>query len=195
VAWSGNDGRSRLTINKRADERTRTADLISLQVRDQWLLSLAEPQRKRAFGSLCCPLLHGIACGLGSNVGQLVVSRSTKVAISDFVLALSLPPLDGRREVELVREYTQSHAILNHLSVPSLAMARNAKNLAREDNVMDVLVLGRAWSRVPITSNPSTKGLPSSFPSATDRAEEWGSRGHLQVFRMRPSASGAQRFA
>jgi hypothetical protein len=41
----------------------------------------------------------------------------------------------------LVTGYTLPHAILNHLGVPSLAMAGNPKNLAGDGNVMDVLVL------------------------------------------------------
>jgi hypothetical protein len=70
-----------------------------------------------------------------------VVSQSTRVAISDFALALSFSPLDSWGEVALITRHTQSHAVLNHLGVPSLAMAGNPKNLAGEGIVVDVLVL------------------------------------------------------
>jgi hypothetical protein len=41
----------------------------------------------------------------------------------------------------LITRHSQSHAILNHLGVPSVAMTGNPKNLAGEGIVVDVLVL------------------------------------------------------
>ena len=55
----------------RADERTRTAHLLQLRVIGQALqgccTGLQIPHRPRVPCSLDCPLLQGIACGLGSN--------------------------------------------------------------------------------------------------------------------------------
>jgi hypothetical protein len=59
----------------RADERTRTADLISLRVRGQWLLGVAQDCNPRIDNGSFVPyiayLLQGIACGLGSRVRGL----------------------------------------------------------------------------------------------------------------------------
>jgi hypothetical protein len=59
----------------RADERTRTADLISLRVRGQWLLGVAQDCNPRidngSFVPYMAHLLQGIACGLGSRVRGL----------------------------------------------------------------------------------------------------------------------------
>ena len=60
----------------------------------------------------------------------MVAPRDKEVANSDFALALSFPPLDGWGEVELVTGYTQPHTVLNHLRVPSLAMAGCPKTLS-----------------------------------------------------------------
>ena len=54
----------------RADERTRTAFLLISSVRSAVAgrcRGLQIPHRKRVFCSLYCPLLQGIASGLGSN--------------------------------------------------------------------------------------------------------------------------------
>jgi hypothetical protein len=55
---------------KRAGERTRTADLLITSVRSvvaESCRGLQIPHRQRVYCSLYCPLLHGIAPGLGSN--------------------------------------------------------------------------------------------------------------------------------
>jgi len=46
-----------LQVKKRADERTRTADLISLRVCGQWLLGVAEVCNSRINKRLLCPSL------------------------------------------------------------------------------------------------------------------------------------------
>src|SRR5215218_1362293 len=54
---------------KRADERTRTADLLITSVRSVVAgrcRGLQIPHKQRAFCSLHCPPLQGVACGLGS---------------------------------------------------------------------------------------------------------------------------------
>src|SRR5215217_8466828 len=54
---------------QRADERTRTADLLITSVRSVVAgacTGLRIPHRQQVFCSLPCPLLQGIACGLGS---------------------------------------------------------------------------------------------------------------------------------
>jgi len=54
----------------RADERTRTADLLITSVRSvvaERCTALQIPHRKRVFCAQYCPLLQGIASGLGSN--------------------------------------------------------------------------------------------------------------------------------
>ena len=62
-----------LPVNRhflRADERTRTADLLITSVRSVVAgrcRGLQIPHRKRVFCSLYCSLLQGVACGLGSN--------------------------------------------------------------------------------------------------------------------------------
>src|SRR5215217_4992554 len=64
------DGHLGESVLRRADERTRTADLISLRVCGQWLPSVAEvaiPHRQRGSCTLPCPLSQGVACGLGAN--------------------------------------------------------------------------------------------------------------------------------
>jgi hypothetical protein len=71
-----NHGRSLLHVfllckpKKRADERTRTADLLITSARSlvaEHCTGVQKPQRKRGFCSLPCPLLQCIASGLGSN--------------------------------------------------------------------------------------------------------------------------------
>jgi hypothetical protein len=42
-----------LQVKNRADERTRTADLISLRVRGQWLLSVAQACKSRIGKGFC----------------------------------------------------------------------------------------------------------------------------------------------
>jgi hypothetical protein len=57
-------------LKKRADERTRTADLISLRVIIRVLQGFAEsanPHAESIFRSLHCPLSRGIAPELGSS--------------------------------------------------------------------------------------------------------------------------------
>jgi hypothetical protein len=59
-----------LQARKRADERTRTADLLITSVRSvvaEGCSRLQIPHKQRDFCSLCCPLLQSVACGLGSN--------------------------------------------------------------------------------------------------------------------------------
>ena len=59
-----------LQVKKRADERTRTADLLITSVRSgvaECCRGLHFPHRKGVFCSLDCSLLLGIASGLGSN--------------------------------------------------------------------------------------------------------------------------------
>ena len=59
-----------LQEKRRADERTRTADLLITSVRSvvaEGCTDLQIPLRQRVFSSLYCSLLQGIACGLGSN--------------------------------------------------------------------------------------------------------------------------------
>ena len=54
----------------RADERTRTAHLLITSARSDvsgHCRGLQIPYRKAVVCSLYCPLLQGIACGLGSN--------------------------------------------------------------------------------------------------------------------------------
>jgi hypothetical protein len=54
----------------RADERTRTAFLLITSVRSvvaEHCTGLQIPHRQRVFSALYCPLLQGIASGLGSN--------------------------------------------------------------------------------------------------------------------------------
>ena len=67
----------------------------------------------------------------------MMALRGTEAANSDFALALSFPPLDGRREVELVTGYTQPRAVVHHLGVPFLAMAGDPKDLVGEGDVVD----------------------------------------------------------
>ncbi len=55
---------------RRADEWTRTAFLLITSVRSvvaESCRGLQIPHRQRVYCSLYCPLLHGIAPGLGSN--------------------------------------------------------------------------------------------------------------------------------
>ena len=55
---------------QRADERTRTADLLITSVRSvvaERCTALQIPDRQRIFCSLHCSLVQGIASGLGSN--------------------------------------------------------------------------------------------------------------------------------
>ncbi len=59
-----------------------------------------------------------------------------------------------------MRGYTQPHAVLNHLGIPSLAMARNPKNLTGEGNVMDVLDLE---VRVPSVGVLHVEGFTEAF--------------------------------
>ena len=59
-----------LQVKKRADERTRTADLLTTSVRSVVAgrcRGLQIPHRQRVSCSLHCSLLQGIASGLGSN--------------------------------------------------------------------------------------------------------------------------------
>jgi hypothetical protein len=61
---------SGLSKPSRADEWTRTAGLRITSVRSSVsgrCRGLQIPHRKRVFHSPCCPLLQGVACGLGST--------------------------------------------------------------------------------------------------------------------------------
>jgi hypothetical protein len=64
-----------LQAKKRADERTRTADLLITSVRSvvaERCTGLQILHRQRVLCSLPCLGLQGITCGLGSNKGQVV---------------------------------------------------------------------------------------------------------------------------
>ncbi len=71
VIWVGSYWLLRdLQEKRRADERTRTADLLITSARSvvaERCTALQIPHRKRVFCAQYCPLLQGIASGLGSN--------------------------------------------------------------------------------------------------------------------------------
>src|SRR5215207_3446323 len=101
----------------------------------------------------------------------MAANRGKAVVNSDFALALSFPPLNARREVELVTGYTQLLAVIHHLGVPFRAIAGNPKDLVGEGDVVDVLVLE---IRVPGVRVLRVEGFAEAFSHLRGPLVEYG---------------------